>query len=555
MRFFLIFLSCALNCLSASQHSLREELDSQYVNTQITSRQKISEAHHLITKTLLPYVFPCLPDSHRWVKEGNEYVVKRYQDAKEHDIEFVVFADHPLSPSVVNYLTMVDGRNVQSYAHTRPKTFQGKRDSLEFIVTPDLAYPSLRGFTINKRLIDGHCIDHADTIYPESINKVHSSKEPRNHLAESDWGLYVRRELVASIRSTSGSYMQMPYYSANPLMTSLATPVPLGVHFFTFQPYESHIYNIHWDASVCTKDQGWRNFLYPNEVFSQSHGYLPSLYGLEGENGNNWNNYVGNLRMNSSVYQGYCYGYDVRLAENLKIFADIETETIATKIRFLYYSYLYHASSPDLSQWHKRALRHADLLLECEKPAFSSIFDPEAQYVMRQISEDYYDHWRQVLSDQQDLYLGKRRGSSLKLKPPLPANMDNNVQHFNAKNMQSEQNNHPYHLRSNPQMFVPTITNPEAYVVTFGQGKGSRKQVENNPIENIKKILTLGKLHLMHADKAKVDTWLEVNRTSFMQLNRDNIPVFYSPSTTSKSAHQNIEQALRRAGFTNIAKR
>lgn len=543
---------------SISQHrvDIESEINREYVKADIKNNSRISDPYRLITHTLPLNVFPLLPTSYRWVKEGDEYVVMKHRSAPDHRLEFVVFADDALSPTKVNYCTLIDDINIQSFAHTRDsgKTFGGKRDAYPFMVQESLL-PITTKYPLRNQLkliycLDGHCIDHADTIYPEKVNHYHSSKDIRNHIPEPDhsyWGLHVRNPLVASIRKEGGCYMQIPYYSSRSSKTNLGALVPEGVYFNKFSRNvkndgvtisSQNIYHIPWndDIHLPSQTESWRTLLNKKKVNDLVYGYFPNLSHLENKDLKWWEETISNLQNTSPVFLGKWEGYDHMITNNAKIVADWETESINYKLRYLYYSHLENQVDPEFRYWHNRTLRHADQLYEFQMIPFNSSQLNEAKYVMSLADEDQQDHWRQVISDQEHFSKEDVRGSIYR------RNFGKEKRFFEKLNPESD--TFPVGKTSTQQ------GQGNFKVVQFYKGTGSLNCISP---ENPETINCMGKVLLKDVNLPKVKKWLEVNEEPFHDfLNKEQIEIHYEPFTTGKESWKNIENALRNAGFVHI---
>lgn len=542
---------------------IESEINREYIKVDIKNNSRISDPYRLITHTLPINVLPLLPTSYRWVKEGDEYVVMKHRSAPDHSLEFVVYADNTLSPTRVNYCTLIDDINVQSFAHTRNvgETFKGKRDSYPFMVQESLLPITttkhlLRDHFKSTSYIDGHCIDHADTHYPEKVNYHHSSKDIRNHIPEPDrsyWGLHVRNPLVASIRKEGGCYMQLPYYSINSPKTNLGVFVPEGVYFNKFSRNvknnwvtisSQNSYHIPWDDDIHSpyQTESWTTLLNKKKVDDLTYGYFPNLSHLENKDLKWWEATITNLQSTSPVFLGQWKGYDHMITNNAKIVADWETESINYKLRYLYYSHLENQSDLELRYWHNRTLRHADQLYEFQRVPFNSSQLNEAKYVMSLANEGQQDHWRQIISDQEDFSNGKVQSSAY-------------LRNFGREKKFSQKLN----PESDTFSVGKTSTQQDQgnfKVVQFYQGEGSIKLIGNMPPEDLGTINRMGRVLLKGVDLRRVKKWLEVNEKPFRNLNKAEIEIHYEPfTTTSEESCKKIAAALRNAGFNRISRK
>lgn len=550
---FYLFLIIELIFAFPTFANLKDLINEEYEKAEIINASKIPDAYRLITHALPLNVFPILPTSYRWKKEENEYVVMKHKAAPYHRLEFVVFSNDLQFPSTVNYLTLIDDVNVQSFAQTRPKghTFGGTRTPYPFTVTEPLlplGVPlyNLRNHVYLRPYVDGHCIDHADTIWPEYINYSHSSNDPRNHIPEpynSYWGLHIRNPLVASIRNQGGCYMQLPYYSLNPLKTNLGPFVPEGIYFTEFSRFNERgllsmppqkTYHIPWNDNIHAPNQTlpWNVLLEHKRVNELNYGYLPYFSHLTGSDHLWWQKRFETLVHTSPIVNGNCQTYDARFTENLKMMADWELEAISFKLRYLYYAHATnHILPDDAHYWHGRALHHADQLFEFKKTPFSPIQLAEAKIVMGFANENQQDYWRQIITMQEELS-----------QKPIQA-VSPERKRYNLRSAgQIEEN----------ETFLDLQNQRTYHIVEFHEGRGSITQIKNHPPLSHQDIIRTRKFWLKGADLKKVKAWISVNVHTFNALDKSQIEIYYKPSTRGKASWLSIENALRSAGFTSI---
>lgn len=524
---------------------IKQIMDEQYEKVEIINTSRVPDAYQYITHHLPLNVFPVLPTSNRWTKQGQEYVAMKHKDAPLHRLEFGVFSDNLESPSKVNYITLIDNVNVQSFFYTRPKgkTFKGKRDSYAFTVAEPRSLLSssihnTRSQVYLKPYVDGHCGDHADTPYPEVLNWTHSSADPRNHIPEppnSYWGLHVRNHLVADIREQEGCYMQSPYYSIHSPKTNLGPLVPEGVYFTRFNHFitPQETYHIPWDDPIHNpkRTQFWSTLLEPKKVDERSHGYLPYIVNLTGSDQQWWQQSLDSLLSHSPIVNGNCQIYDVRLAENLKMAADWEIENITFKMRYLHFSHLTNlGGSADTSYWHDRALHHADLLLEFGKSPFPLSHLEEARFLMKQTNEEQYDYWRQVITATQEEF-------------------STNESVVHTFSPERKRYNPPSSMK---QFGVNDLVNTQSfYEINFGKGKASITQIKNAPPLSPQDMRRIRKIWLKEADVRTTKSWLKTNEKVLERADKSQIEIYYKPRTQKKS-WENIENLLESAQFEHI---
>jgi len=175
-------------------------------------------------------LMPITPFEYKWVFNGASYELKRHSEAKEHQIKVVIYGP---KNGKINFITQIDGVTSQSFAHTRPKSYDAELRHYPMKPRKDYAVPNFdyEALGRTKYHMPGHCIDHADTL---DVGELNSTNDARNYIPEppkSYWGLYIRNPLVQAIRRRKNAYVQYPYYSQNPLKTFDGTPVPDGIFF------------------------------------------------------------------------------------------------------------------------------------------------------------------------------------------------------------------------------------------------------------------------------------------------------------------------------------
>lgn len=164
----------------------------------------------------LPYnLWPRTPLGHRWVVgHDNKANFMRHQDSVSVKTEVSVYG--PDADNRVNYITLFEGVNVQSFCHTRPADdtycHGGPKKTKQINRYPsDLTTEMFKSDIDKKQYIRGHCIDYKDTIDREPF----SSSDKINLLPEVDSSIYynnIRNWHVHDIRKNGNAYMQIPYY-------------------------------------------------------------------------------------------------------------------------------------------------------------------------------------------------------------------------------------------------------------------------------------------------------------------------------------------------------
>ena len=551
MRIFKVMLSLlatslVIQAVSASQ--VKEVIEGEYEVVTITDRPAtIPNPHRLITRVLPLEVFPILPDSYRWVKNGNDYLVKKHRDAPEIDLEFPVFADHAEFPKNISYLTMINGANHQSFASAYPTNpFPESRERFEGRVLG-------RTRSQDIRYMDAHCIDHINAIVPEMVNSQNSSDDIRNRTCEpfkSYWGLIVRKQLVASLRTCGGYYMQLPYYSLNPQITENQIKVPSGVFFLTYSRrfynsrdfYVRDMFHVPWNHGIHTNSgkDTWENSLNTIRINLQSYKFLPYIYGLEGEAKIWWDAELSSLVANCPL-KDVNQNFPNYMASNvIKTVADWEAGKISYKLRHLAYSHVNGDKSENIKYWHKRALKHGTLLLEFDQLPINAEQENEVAYIRQAVrarndidpDATFSDLWRQLITEQEDAKRTKSTGMLI-------------AHSYNTRASRF------FNLRNSIEYAIQNPSPPYVHEVIFGRGKGKVNALKKGALEDRQKILKYRRIHIKYADKMTVEAWLWRNNY-FIDLQPHSIDIVYTPKTYPKS-WKTLEEALRQsAAFNNI---
>ncbi len=224
----------------------RQYVDGLYVDANVNI-QGSTEALEFF-RTLNPVLFPLAPFEYRRFYNNGYYILQKHRDAKDQELQVVLYGPHN---GKVNFLTLINGVNVQSFAHTRTKTFDPEARSYPMLPRRDYV---VRGFDYEavgktKYHMPGHCIDHADTL-EVGPKASYSTFDRRNYIPEppkSYWGLYIRNPLSRKIRKAKGGYLQFPYYANVLKKTVDGTFVPAGVFFSEVYDYKvTKTYNVSW---------------------------------------------------------------------------------------------------------------------------------------------------------------------------------------------------------------------------------------------------------------------------------------------------------------------
>jgi len=189
---------------------------------------------------------PVVPFEYKWFFKEGQYTLKKHLDGQDQKIQIITFGPYQ---DKIHYLCQINNVTVQSFAHTRQKTFNPEKRKYPMdparknYFVPNFLYRE------GKYHTPGHCIDHADT-FEVGDEANYSTNDKRNYIPEppkSYWGLHVRSHVVKALRRNSGAYMQIPYYSLQPLVTYDGTMVPEGVFFSEI--YDNKItktYDVNW---------------------------------------------------------------------------------------------------------------------------------------------------------------------------------------------------------------------------------------------------------------------------------------------------------------------
>jgi len=244
-------ISHAINRLShhsESQHPEKSDarlfIESLYTEVSVTYHGAVEGKALLFG--LPTELLPVSPLEHQWFNSNQQYVLKKHHSALEQNIDIVIYG--PNIHQQINYLTLFNQVNHQSYAVTRFKTFGYDFRKIPFNARKDYRVPGYE-YLSGKYHMPGHCIDHADTI--EAGLTPYSSYDKRNFIPEpphSDWGGILRRDVVRRLRKIHGAYMQLPYYEPTPLLANNGTPVPAGVFFGSIHNHQlGKICKVSWD--------------------------------------------------------------------------------------------------------------------------------------------------------------------------------------------------------------------------------------------------------------------------------------------------------------------
>lgn len=211
-------------------------------------------------------LFPVLPLGHFWNKVDGQWVVRKNQYAPQRDTVVVTYGPDADHDDNINFLTLIDNVNVQSFAHTLSEKTNISR-----------SYPSRLNFnTANSQYDRGHCIDLRDT-FPSST-RSNSNNDSRNYIPETQkfnawWGRVGRNMIVRNLRKEGGAYAQFPFYGDDTHTTLDGTRIPKGVYFAEFimndisegkKPVS--LYEILWSTPPKNADELYAE---PNRIFSQ----------------------------------------------------------------------------------------------------------------------------------------------------------------------------------------------------------------------------------------------------------------------------------------------
>ena len=408
--------------------------------------ENIYGPYEQITSRFPQHLFPILPESYRWsVQDNGKYVVECYNDTIPRYVEFVVYG--PDKTNKVNYLTLFDGQNHQSFSHTRSETYKGAKpgyDFYELLGTPASGRATRSTERLGKRFLDGHCIDTADTMTNNPFNESTSRKndsniDPKNHIpepTETKWGKNIRQSHVRNLRRDGGSYMQFPYYNENPILTNINAVlcnnirqfdnkyVPEGVYFVDVDDHYNITasYDIAWDDPIHkwvknndhAKDQLQKRGL-------KTWGLVPFVYHPDSFNNTQPSSALAAMTQGnksiSDIYSGALTFDELKRIQDLNYMELYSLNTAATnefestKYKILLASYLITRQSPKVKEaqlWEKRAAYHATFLQEWDitLPIITDIECLNIQSSFRtdgfDSNDDKYDFWRQIYSNQKE---------------------------------------------------------------------------------------------------------------------------------------------------------
>jgi hypothetical protein len=89
-------------------------------------------------------------------------------------------------------------------------------------------------------------------------------------------------------------------------------------------------------------------------------------------------------------------------------------------------------------------------------------------------------------------------------------------------------------------------------VFQFSKEKGALGSICPMVPDDLETINCTGNVLLKDVDLRRVKKWLKVNEKPFLKLNKSEIKIHYEPFTTDRRSWENIETALRKAGFDHI---
>ena len=394
-----------------------------------------------ITSRFPHHLFPILPESYRWlVQDNGKYVVECYNDATARYVEFVVYG--PDEKNRVNYLTLFDGQNHQSFAHTRSETYKGGKpgyDFYELLGTPTGGRATRSTVRLGKRFLDGHCIDTADTMtnnpFNESTSKKNDSNlDPKNHIpepTETKWGKNIRQTHVLHLRNVGGSYMQFPHYSENPDLTNNNAVLCNNIRQFGPKYVPEGVYFVDVDARYKVTNSYYISW---NDPIHQWKKQSPNDHGndhLQRRSLNAWGlvPYTHNPRFPNFSDNIFLQGIeqnqrsrffqfdDLRNVPNLSYMALYSLKTSATnefqtpQYKIFTIRYLLSRPTPKLEEaelWERRAEFHAMFLQGNgnNHPIITNVEYRNLQSLFRingfDPDEGKYDFWKQIYSNQQE---------------------------------------------------------------------------------------------------------------------------------------------------------
>lgn len=216
-------------------------LDKAFIPCDVRFEFYANAKEMLLTRPL--HLLPLLPSEYKWVKKAGKLpIVMKHRDAANHRLEIVIYGPEN---NKINYITVVDGNNHFSFAHTKPNSFDPNARRYPMNKERDYSVP---GFRYISALFHtpGHCIDHAHTMGVGLLPL--STHDKRNYIPEgpkSYWGLRMRNMLTREFTKNFSDYMQVPYYSETPIKTANGTPVPESIFLSEVNKDEIvQIYNV-----------------------------------------------------------------------------------------------------------------------------------------------------------------------------------------------------------------------------------------------------------------------------------------------------------------------
>ena len=370
-----------------------------------------------ITHALPRDQWPMLPESYRWAisNMGNVQLLK-HLSADLHTFDFVIYG--PDRDNRVNFLSRWDSMTHHSFAHTRTPPLHNEQARNNFPINES-------GFKWNgQTFVRGHCIDFCDTtglsnqrmVARSEINPLISTLDPRNYCPEpprTHWGLSLRKELVANIRSRNGSYAQYLYYPKDPEATCNGTFIPEGCYFteMTSTYRMQNIYHLPWDHPIHgekARGDSWRDRLAP--LLSQER-FFPSPF-------------VDDQRYPLSERRFFELPLTYQLPEIpsyqdsflLTRAADTELSSVTGKINLILALLQTEENDEKLIRWLPRLLNHAQFLDDLN--FFYFLPELSTRRLLTALTDEdlfvdpgrsFYDHLYQIYQNQEEEGLGLRK--------------------------------------------------------------------------------------------------------------------------------------------------
>ena len=186
-----------------------------------------------VFNALPEHILPPLPHGYQWAHAKDNYSIICNALSPKHNISLILYGPDA-TQGHINFLCQVDGVTTYSFAHTKPSNEIDRKYPMKEgdYRVPGYNYTNKK----YKRHVQGHLIDHIDTIHQGSNS---STYDARNYVPEPpqyEWGLGYRRCKVGVLRKQpgGGAYAQYNVYPEHPIKTADGTPVPEDVRFYAY---------------------------------------------------------------------------------------------------------------------------------------------------------------------------------------------------------------------------------------------------------------------------------------------------------------------------------